>query len=45
MTTARYDFVKKIWLIPVALFALAACDSLDVLGASDDAPLPGERIS
>jgi len=45
MTTARYDFVKKIWLIPVALFALAACDSLDFLGASDDAPLPGERIS
>lgn len=45
MTTAGFDFVKRIWLIPVALFALAACDSLDFLGASDDTPLPGERIS
>ena len=35
---------RRLWLVPVALFALAACDSLDFLGGGDELPLPGERI-
>jgi outer membrane protein assembly factor BamB len=45
MKTPRSQSFKRLWLVPVALFALAACDSLDFLGGSDGTPLPGERIS
>lgn len=45
MKTPRFQTLKRLGLVPVALFALAACDSLDFLGASDGTPLPGERIS
>lgn len=37
--------LRRLWLLPVAMAALAACETFDFLGASDDAPLPGERIS
>jgi outer membrane protein assembly factor BamB len=35
---------RRLWLVPVALFALAACDSLDFLGGRDELSFPGERI-
>ncbi|MBS28520.1 MAG: pyrrolo-quinoline quinone [Alphaproteobacteria bacterium] len=37
--------VQRLWLLPAAMLALTACDSLDFLGGDDDSPLPGERIS
>lgn len=36
---------KKVWLLTVAMFTLAACDTFDFLGSSDGTPLPGERIA
>ena len=44
MTRRNIKVSARICLAAAALFTLAACDSLDFLGASDDAPLPGERI-
>lgn len=37
--------IRRVWLLPVALAALTACDTFDFLGSGDDAPLPGERIA
>jgi outer membrane protein assembly factor BamB len=39
-----FGSVQKLWLVPVAMFALAACDTLGFLGDDSGAPLPGERI-
>ncbi|MEK9899275.1 MAG: PQQ-binding-like beta-propeller repeat protein [Alphaproteobacteria bacterium] len=45
MSVRIVDFVRRIWIVPVALVTLAACDTFDFLGGGDDTPLPGERIA
>ena len=45
MFTTMFAAARKVWLLPVMLFTLAACETFDFLGASDDTPLPGERIA
>ncbi len=44
MMTVSRPSLRRFWLVPFALFALAACDTFDFLGSADDDPLPGERI-
>jgi|APSaa5957512535_1039671.scaffolds.fasta_scaffold01528_2 outer membrane protein assembly factor BamB len=45
MISSMFASARNVWLVPVMLVSLAACDTFDFLGGSDDAPLPGERIA
>ena len=45
MFSSIFASARKFWLLPVMLVTLAACDTFDFLGSSDDPPLPGERIA
>ena len=45
MFASMFAPARNFWLLPVMLVTLAACDTFDFLGGSDDTPLPGERIA
>ena len=45
MISSMFASARNVWLVPVMLVSLAACDTFDFLGGSDDAPFPGERIA